>query len=203
MKRFLLLTALGLLALGTPDPGHAAASATPLAAKAGTYALDKAHGKVTWSISHLGFSTYIGQFTDTAGTLVLDPAKPDNSTLDVTIQTASVGTLNPVLDEHLKSADFFNVAKFPTATFKSTKITQTGPKTAKVRGDFTLLGVTKPLTLLVVLNQAGDNPFFKYYEAGFTATAHLKRTAWGLSKYAPYLGDDVNLQIEGEFKFVK
>lgn len=203
MKKILLMTALGLLAFGAPQPGSAADTAAALPAKAGTYALDKSHGKVTWSISHLGFSTYIGQFTETEATLVLDPAKLENSTLDVTIQTASVGTLNPKLDEHLKSADFFNVAKFPTATFKSTKITQIGPKTAKVRGDFTLLGVTKPLTLLVVLNKAADNPMFKYYEAGFTATAHLKRTEWGLSKYAPALGDDVNLQIEGEFKLVK
>lgn len=203
MKRLLLTMAFGLLVLNLPQTGSAADAGAGIAATAGTYALDKAHGKVTWSISHLGFSTYIGQFTDTAGTLVLDPAKPENSTLDVTIQTASVGTLNPVLDEHLKSADFFNVVKFPTATFKSTKITQTGPKTAKVHGEFTLLGVTKPLTLLVVLNQAGNNPFFKYYEAGFTATAHLKRTNWGLSKYAPALGDDVNLEIEGEFKLVK
>ncbi len=203
MKPLLSAALISILAFNLPQASHAADAKAGIAATPGTYALDKAHGKVTWSISHLGFSTYIGQFTDTAGTLVLDPAKPENSTLDVTIQTASVGTLNPVLDEHLKSADFFNVAKFPTATFKSTKIIQTGPKTAKVRGDFTLLGVTKPLTLLVTLNQAGNNPFFKYYEAGFTATAHFKRTAWGLSKYAPALGDDVNLQIEGEFKLLK
>ena len=128
---------------------------------------------------------------------------PAASRLEVTVPLSGLVTTDPKLDTHLKSADFFNVAKFPTATFKSTKITRTGPKTAKVRGDFTLLGVTKPLTLLVVLNQAGSNPLFKYYEAGFTATAHLKRTNWGLSKYAPYLGDDVNLQIEGEFKLVK
>ena len=203
MKRSLLLATLSLLAFAIPQTSRAADAPATLSANPGTYALDKAHGKVTWSISHLGFSTYIGQFTDTAGTLVLDPAKPENSTLEVTIQTASVGTLNPALDEHLKSADFFNVAKFPTATFKSTKITQIGPKTAKVRGDFTLLGVTKPLTLLVVLNQAGNNSFFKYYEAGFSATAHFKRTEWGLTKYVPQLGDDVSLQIEGEFKLAK
>ena len=203
MKQFLASALFATLAIALPHPSEAADSAAGLLATTGTYALDKAHGKVTWSISHLGFSTYVGQFSDTAATLVLDGAKPENSTLDVTVQTASIGTLNPALDTHLKSADFFNVAKFPTATFKSTKIKRTGPKTAKVRGDFTLLGVTKPLTLLVVLNQAGSNPLFKYYEAGFTATAHLKRTNWGLSKYAPYLGDDVNLQIEGEFKLVK
>ncbi len=203
MKHFLAASLFSIFALVLPQPSHAADSTAGLLATSGTYALDKAHGKVTWSISHLGFSTYVGQFSDTAATLVFDAVKPENSKLDVTVQTASIGTLNPALDTHLKSADFFNVAKFPTATFKSTKITRTGPKSAKVRGDFTLLGVTKPLTLLVVLNQAGNNPMFKYYEAGFTATAHLKRTNWGLSKYAPYLGDDVNLQIEGEFKLVK
>jgi polyisoprenoid-binding protein YceI len=203
MKQLLGPALFAILAFVLPQSGKAADTGAGLLATSGTYALDKSHGKVTWSISHLGFSTYVGQFSDTAATLVLDGAKPENSSLDVTVQTASVGTLNPALDTHLKSADFFNVEKFPTATFKSTKITRTGPKTAKVRGNFTLLGVTKPLTLSVVLNQAGNNPLFKYYEAGFTATAHLKRTNWGLSKYAPYLGDDVTLQIEGEFKLVK
>jgi polyisoprenoid-binding protein YceI len=201
MKRLTLLALLALITVTVPHPGRAADAAAPLTA--GTYSLDKNHGKITWSISHLGFSTYVGQFTDVAATLVVDPAKPAQTTLEATIQTASVGTFNPVLDEHLKSADFFNVANFPTATFKSTEVTVTGANKVEVHGDFTLLGVTKPLTLYVTLNKAGDNPFFKYYEAGFTGVAHLKRTEWGLSKYAPYIGDDVELEIEGEFKLVK
>jgi polyisoprenoid-binding protein YceI len=200
MKRLYAVAILSVLALALPQHGHAASAP---AAQSGTYVLDKNHGKITWSIDHLGYSTYIGQFTDADATLVLNAASPEKSTLDVTIQTASVGTLNPALDTDLKSANFFNVAKFPTATFKATRIKLTGATTAKVRGDFTLLGVTKPITLLVTLNKAGPNPFFKIYEAGFTGHAHIKRSEFGLSTYLPLLGDDVSLDIEGEFKLVK
>lgn len=203
MKRILWFALLGACLLTAPQAGRAAGVTSPLPVKSGTYALDKSHGKVTWSISHLGFSTYIGQFSDVAATLVLDPAAPEHSVLEATIQTASIGTLNTVLDEHLKAADFFNVAKFPTASFKATRITRTGPSTARVHGDFTLLGVTKPLTLQVVFNKAGTNPVAKDYVAGFTATAHLQRSLWGLTKFTPFLGDVVDLQIEGEFKLVK
>jgi polyisoprenoid-binding protein YceI len=174
-------------------------TANPADVKAGTYALDPAHGKITWSLSHLGFSTYTGQFANAMGTLVLNPKDIAKTTLTATVAIDSVGTLNPKLDSELKSAEFFNVPNFPTATFTSTKVVRTGEKTAEVFGNLTLLGVTKPQTLDVTFNLAGTNPIEKVYEVGFQGHAILKRSEFGLKTYIPYIGDEVTLDIEGEF----
>jgi polyisoprenoid-binding protein YceI len=174
-------------------------TANPADVKAGTYALDPAHGKITWSLNHLGFSTYTGQFANATSTLVLNPQDIAKTTLTATVAIDSIGTLNPKLDSELKSAEFFNAPKFPTATFTSTKVVRTGAKTAEVYGNLTLLGVTKPQTLNVTFNLAGTNPIEKVYEVGFQGHAILKRSEFGLKTYIPYIGDDVTLDIEGEF----
>ena len=175
-------------------------SSNPADAKAGTYMLDSNHGKITWSLSHLGFSTYIGQFAKVTGTLKLDPKDPTKSTLTATVDIASVGTLNSVLDGELKGTQFFNAAKYPTATFVSTGIVTTGAKTADVTGKLTMLGVTQPETLHVTFNQSGTNPISHKFEVGFDAVAMIQRSAFGLKAYVPYVGDQVALQIEGEFQ---
>jgi polyisoprenoid-binding protein YceI len=133
------------------------------------------------------------------GTLVLNPQDIAKTTLTATVAIDSIGTLNPKLDGELKSDEFFNAAKFPTATFTSTKIVRTGAKTAEIHGNLTLLGVTKPQTLNVTFNLAGTNPIEKVYEVGFQGHAILKRSEFGLKTYIPYIGDDVTLDIEGEF----
>ena len=167
--------------------------------QSGTYALDKSHAKIVWAISHLGFSTYYGEFTGFDAKLVLDSANPANSKLDVSIDVNSVSTNDEKLDAHLKSADFFDTARFPSATFRSTKVERTGPTTARVTGDLTLHGVTKPVTLAVTLNKAAEGPMTKVYTAGFSAEGTIKRTDFGVSAYAPALGDNVKLLISGEF----
>ena len=174
----------------------------PVQVQAGAYELDAAHGKVTWAVDHFGFSTYVGQFTGTAATLTLDPKNPGASKLDVTVQTDSVGTLNPALDTHLKSADFLDVAKFPTASFKAASIKLTGKATADVAGELTLHGVTRPIVLQATFNQAGVNPVSKVYTVGFDGEATIKRTDFGITTYAPAIGDEVKLTIEAEFKKV-
>ncbi|MFG1422068.1 YceI family protein [Roseixanthobacter liquoris] len=188
---------LALLAL--PARAQDAGTSDPGAVKAGTYVLDPGHSRVTWSVTHLGFSTYSGLLPAAEGTLVLDPAAPEKSTLAVTLHTGKVGTLDPALDKHLKSAEFFNVEKFPTATFKATRIVATG-KTAKITGDLTLLGVTKPITLDATFNQAGTNPLDKTYSLGFDAKAVIKRSDFGMKTYVPAVSDEVTLQIETELK---
>jgi polyisoprenoid-binding protein YceI len=180
-----------------PPPTTDSSQVTP-----GSYVLDKDHGKITWSINHLGFSTYYGQFFDVDAKLTLDPKAVGNSTLDVTVNTAGVGTLNSKLDEHLKTAQFLNVVQFPTATFKATKIVQTGPKAAKITGDLTLLGVTKPVTIDATFNQAGVS-MDKSYRVGFNGTAAIKRSDFGMKSFLPYLGDDIHLILEAEFKAVQ
>ena len=202
MRNFLFAaTTLLTITLSTPTIAQTEAATTsdPEQVKAGAYILDKSHGKITWSISHMGFSTYIGQFTDVDAKLNLDTAKPATSTLDVTVNMSGIGTLNQKLDEHLKTEDFFNTTKFPTATFKATKIELTSNKAAKITGNLTLLGTTKPLTIDATFNQAGPTPMTNAYRVGFTGSGKLKRSDFGMSKFIPMLGDEVTLDIEAEF----
>ena len=196
-----------LLAAGTPvllssapaeaAPAAAAAQSAPQV-RSGAYALDKSHAKIVWSVSHFGFSTYYGEFTDFDARLTLDAANPERSRLNVTVNTPSVATHNDALDAHLKNADFFDVANHPTATFNSTSIRRTGATTAEVTGDFTMLGITRPLTLNVTFNAAGDN-MAGVYTAGFSATGTIKRSDYGMNYGVPALGDEIPLQISGEF----
>lgn len=175
-------------------------TASPAAVQAGTYKLDPAHAKITWSVTHFGFSTYIGQFSHVDATLKIDPKAVGASALDVTVDANSLGTLNPALDTHLKSKDFLDVAAFPTATFKAGKVTQTGEKTADIAGELTLHGVTKPVVVHAVFNQGGVNPLDKKYSLGFAGTAEIVRSEFGIKSYVPAISDKVTLTIEAEFK---
>ena len=170
--------------------------------RAGTYVTDPGHTKITWSLTHFGFSTYVGQFSKVAATLKLDPKAPQSAELQVTIDTASIGTLNPALDTHLKAPDFLDVAKFPQASFKSTAVKVTGERTADVTGDLTLHGVTKPVTLQVTFIQGGQNPLDKKYSLGFQARTVIKRSEFGVKAYSPAVGEEVTLQIDTELKAV-
>jgi len=195
--------ALGLAAallVSAAGMAQAQITTSPAAVQAGTYRLDPAHGKITWSVTHFGFSTYIGQFSHVDATLKADPKAPAASSVQVTVDTGSLGTLNPALDTHLKSKDFLDVAAFPTATFKSTKVTVTGPKTADIAGELTLHGVTKPVVVHATFNQAGPNPIDKKYEIGFAGTAEINRSEFGVKAYVPAVSDKVTLTIEAEFK---
>jgi polyisoprenoid-binding protein YceI len=188
------------LALSAAGAAQAQITTAPAAVQAGTYKLDPSHGKITWSVTHFGFSTYIGQFSSVNATLKLDPKALGASALNVTVDATSLGTLNPALDTHLKSKDFLDVATFPTATFKATKVTKTGEKTADIAGDLTLHGVTKPVVVHAVFNQAGVNPLDKKYSLGFAGTAEITRSDFGIKAYVPAISDNVTLTIEAEFK---
>ncbi|MDB5491353.1 MAG: yceI-like domain protein [Micavibrio sp.] len=161
------------------------------------YTFDKPHTQVIFSVNHLGFTNSYGRFLDYDGGFTLDRTDPSKSTVDATIKTASLDMGDGKWDEHLKSPDFFNVAQFPTMHFVSTKVTKTGEKTADILGDMTILGVTKPVTLKVTYNNSGVFPMNdKMYVAGFTATAKLTRSEFGMTKYVPMVGDDVNITLE-------
>lgn len=184
MRRFILLAA--LLAAGL-------AQAAPT-----RYDLDPRHTQVRFGWSHLGFSHQVGRFDQFDARFQFDPADPTRSTLSVTIPIAGIDTGVAALDEHLRSPDFFDAEKFPTATFKSTKVEAVGAKALKVTGDLTLHGVTKPLVLDVTINQIGPYPMGGRPSAGFDATATLKRSDFGISKYAPNVSDDIALSITTE-----
>ena len=200
----------------TARPIHAAALAAALVAQlatasaaeyvrdpakvhAGSYAVEPEHTEVLFGVSHLGFSTYYGRFSQASGTLVFDPATPANSTLAISVPTATVSTASDKLNGILKSVGWFEVARFPAMTFKSTKVTVTGADRGIVVGDLTLHGVTRPLTLEVSFDGAGVDPVAGKYTIGFEATGTLKRTEFGISTFAPYIGDEVRLILSGAF----
>ncbi len=162
-----------------------------------TYKLDASHTAITWHVNHFGFSTPSGKFMSVDGDVTLDEANPAASSVKVTIDMNGINSGVAKLDDHLKTPDFFDVAKFPTATFVSKKVQLIGKDTAKVEGDLTLHGVTKPVTLDVKVNKIGEN-MFKLKTAGFTASTTIKRSDFGITTYVPNLGDDVKIEIESE-----
>lgn len=172
----------------------------PVKVQSGSYVLDPAHGKITWSVDHMGFSTYVGQFTDVAANLDLNVRNPAASRLNATVKTDSVGTFHEGLDKHLKTADFFDTAKFPTAGFRATRIRLVDRDTAKIAGNLTLRGVTRSIEIEADFNQAGINPVDKQYSLGFDGKAKIKRSDFGINYGLPGLGNDVTLHFEAEFK---
>ncbi|MGB3124538.1 MAG: YceI family protein [Pseudomonas sp.] len=174
-------------------------SAATSAAAADTYTLDPAHTQTIFTINHLGFSTVTGSMRDLKGTLLLDSQQPENSSVTVTMNPNNVDTGFAARDADLRSPTFFNTAQFPTMTFKSTRVTKTGDKTSDVQGDFTMLGVTRPVTLKVILNRiAQDTVGTNVYKVGFTGTTAIKRSDFGMKAYLPYVGDDVSITINFE-----
>lgn len=172
---------------------------TPAEVQAGAYKLDPDHGKITWSVDHLGFSTYVGQFVNVQADLTLDPANPANSQLTATIPLTEVDSNSDGLDAHLQTPDFFDTANHPVATFVSRSVTVDAddPSEATVIGDLTLRGVTRPVTMEVEFNQAGQS--MGAYKAGFDGEATIRRSDFGIDFALPALGDEVKLHIEGEF----
>ncbi|WP_332658497.1 YceI family protein [Brevundimonas sp.] len=190
--------ALSLLA-GGAVVAQAALTQTPVEVQAGAYKLDPDHGKITWSVDHMGFSTYVGQFVNARAELTLDPANPSASRLTATIPLTEVDSNNDGLDGHLQTADFFDTANHPVATFVSRSVTVDpgDASEATVVGDLTLRGVTRPVTMEVDFNQAGVS--MGAYKAGFDGEATIKRSDFGITYGLPVLGDEVTLHIEGEF----
>ena len=163
-----------------------------------SYSLDPNHTNILFHANHFGFSSPSGRFGIKDGTLALDEQDPAKSEINVTIDTTSLATGMDKFNEHIKSPDFLDAGKFPTATFKSTKVEVTGKDTAKVSGDLTLHGVTKPVTLDVKLNKEGEHPMTKKKAVGFSASTTIKRTDFGVDKYVPGVSDDVKIEIESE-----
>ena len=190
--------ALSLLA-GGAVVAQAALTKVPSEVQAGDYKLDSAHGKITWSVDHLGFSKYYGQFVNVAAELTLDPANPAASTLTATIPLTDVAPNDDGLKRHLQTPDFFDTANHPVATFRSVHIMldPSKPNEAMVHGELTLRGVTKPVTMEVEFNQAGQTR--GGYKAGFDGEATIKRSDFGITYALPGVSDEVELHIEGEF----
>ena len=188
MKKFMLTAAvIGSFIL----PGQAHADVEK-------YSFDKAHTQILFFVNHLGFSHSQGEFLDYDGHFMIDREAPENSSVEVTIQTASIDMDDEEWDDHMKNEDFFHVEKFPTMTFKSTDVELTGENTANVAGELTLLGVTKPVTLQMTHNKSGVHPYGGKYVAGFSGTTTIKRSEFGMNYGLPAVSDEVQVRIEVE-----
>jgi polyisoprenoid-binding protein YceI len=185
-------------------PFFAAVSAFVLsqsALLADTYVFDKAHSTMGFQVRHL-FSKVPGKFDDFAGQIQFDDANPQNSTVEVTIKTASVNTGVEMRDKDLRSANFFDVEKYPEINFKSKSVKQTGEDTAEVTGDLSMHGVTKEVVLKVELLGKGAGPQGKTV-SGWEAKTNLKRTDFGLTwnkmiEGTQMVGDDVDIDLRVE-----
>ncbi len=197
----LLASALAMtVALAAPASSQTPPTRDPAQIQAGTYAVDPGHTQVGWRVSHMGFSNYAGGFSDISGSLALDPKDPAAAKLSVKIPVASVTTGSAKLTEELKGDQWLDAGKHADMTFVSTKVAPAGKDHAKVTGDLTLHGVTKPVTLDVTLVGAGTNPLSKKYTVGFEATGVLKRSEFGVKTYVPLIGDDLHMTIAGAFE---
>ncbi|MBN8767116.1 MAG: polyisoprenoid-binding protein [Thiobacillus sp. SCN 64-317] len=159
-----------------------------------TYAIDPTHTQPRFEYNHFGYSNQMHSFDKTSGTIVYDKAAKTGS-VDVTIDAKSVNTGYPLFNEHIQDEDFFNTAKYPTITFKSTAVKFDGDKPVSVDGNLTIKGVTKPVTLTLTSFQAMPHPIMKKDAIGANAVTRIKRTEFNMGKYAPYVSDDVILQI--------
>jgi polyisoprenoid-binding protein YceI len=179
-------------------------------ATAGVYDLDKTHASVTFRVNHLGMSRYTARFTGIDGKLNFDPANPAAMSIEASVDTRSIKTdypnPTPDFDAELAGPNWLDAARFPKITFKSTSVEPTGPNTAKVTGDFSLHGVSKPLVLDVTFNGGYDGaPMDPGSRVGFSAQGKIKRSDFGVSYGVPQpgstfgVGDEVEIQIEAEF----
>lgn len=211
------LALLGALVIATPalaaekaaekpaektEKAEAAAPSGPKAdlslAAAGEYAIDPSHTNVLFRLAHLGYSGYMGRFNKIEGKIELDPKDLTKTSLDVTIDAASVDVNHEKLANEIKDKEVFDTATYPTITFKSTKLEQKDATHGTVTGDLTFHGVTKPVTLDVTLNGVGNHPMNQKPMLGFSATGTIKRSDFGVSKWLPMVGDQVQLIIETE-----
>lgn len=203
--------ALAVLIIAVPAlaqaPSAPPGSRNPAAVTGGTYTADPNHTLVTWTVNHLGFSPYTGIFGDIAGTLTLDPKNLAATTVDVTIPVSKVTTASSGLTAHLTRAgkdggkpDFFGAAA-ADAHFVSTSVVASG-QTAKVTGNLTLNGVTRPITLAAAFYGAGKAPAMMggKENVGFHATGTIKRSDFGVSFGIPIVSDEVKLDIAAAFQ---
>lgn len=174
----------------------------PALAQARTWKVDPVHSSVSFKVRHL-FSQVQGKFTDFSGTITYDPQNPGAASVEAQVQAASIDTDNDKRDGHLRSADFFEVETYPLITFKSTKVEE-GEDGLQVTGDFTMHGVTKPVTLDVDFLGAGPHPMTDALVAGFSARGTVDRKEFGitwnkvLDAGGAMLGDEVEIMIEVE-----
>jgi polyisoprenoid-binding protein YceI len=172
-------------------------AAAPLCAATYTFEPQHTQGVLTWN--HLGFANPTAQFNSVEGTLEYDPADPTHSSVMVKIPLVSMSTGVPDLNDDFRSKDFFDFAKFPVATFSSTRVEKgAAPDALKVSGELSVHGVARPVVLDVTVNKVGVNPRNKVATVGFEAQATLNRSDFGLGLFVPQVSDEIRVHITAE-----
>jgi polyisoprenoid-binding protein YceI len=200
--RVVLLAFTALLA--SPAAAQQAAPASPPGkpdpklVTAGSYNLEPRHSQILFTVNHQGFTEYSGMFTMPTGTLAIDPKNLSATKVEITIPIGQVKTTVTALDTHLKTADFFDVAQFPEARFVSTSVVAHGTH-ATITGNLTMHGVTRPVKLDARFVGAGPTGRDHKTTVGFAATAHVKRSDFGMTYLVPIITDQVDLTINAAF----
>ena len=184
-KRILLASALALAAFGASAEGV-------------NYTIDPTHTVVLATWNHFGYSNPSANFGQASGSIVYDADAPAQSSVQVTLPMSGLTSFVPKLDEHLRSADFFDAGKYPAASFKSTSVRVLGEGRLEVTGNLDLHGSSKPVVLDVKLNKAAVHPMSKVPTIGFDATATIRRSEFGIAMYVPMVSDEVRLRITTE-----
>ena len=176
---------------GTPDTTKVVA---------GTYAIEPSHTQVVFALDHLGFSVFRGFLSGASGTLTVDPARPTDAKLSVTMPISTIFTTSQKLNQELVGPDWFDAQHFPTATFVSTKVNPGPNNMALVDGNLTIHGQTRPVTMQVRFHGAGKSMMGKGAAIGFDGRVALSRSAFGLAKGVPFVSDHVELTIAAAFE---
>jgi polyisoprenoid-binding protein YceI len=192
-----LFTLPALLLLAVPL-GAVSETSDPGTVPAGSYAIDNTHATVLAKANHLGFTQTTVRFDAISGSLSWDPARPEASSADISVDTAGLLSGFAPRDGHLKGANWLNVDGFPKATFKATRLEKTGANTANLPGELTLLGITRPLVLAVRFNGFGKGMDGKP-RLGFTGTGTVKRSDYGMKGLLGPIADEVAIEVEAEF----
>ncbi len=183
-RRITVLIACGLaLALSLTGPARAADN----------YEVDSAHSMLVFKVDHMGYSFSYGRFNDISGSFSIDEANPANSSVTMTVQAGSIDTNSEQRDRHLKGPDFLNAGQFPEIRFRSKKVEKSGDD-YKVSGDFTLRGITKPLTVNLTRRKTGADPWGNH-RTGFNASFTIRRTDFGVNYNPQAIGDEVELMV--------
>lgn len=181
-----------------------AALVVPSFAFAGTYAIDEAHSSAQFSVKHMMVANVKGEFTKLSGSAVLDDKNPKKNKIDATIDASTINTRNEKRDGHLKSPDFFDTAKHPTITFKSTEVKKVGEGKYEAKGNLTMRGVTKAVVLEVEAPATEIKDPYGNVKRGATATTTINRKDFGLNWNAALetggvvVGDEVKVTIDVE-----
>jgi polyisoprenoid-binding protein YceI len=180
------------------NPSNVSAAAIITSQPSGTYAVEPTHTSLVWRVPHFGLSNYTARLTTISGTIEFNAANPTQSVVNINVDPTSVSTTLPNFDTEIEN-QAFNSDQFPTINFVSTNLTMTGPKTGTMNGNLTFHGQTKPVSLEVTFNGANVNPFSQRNTLGFSAHGKIKRSDFGVTKWLPFVGDDVEIIVEAEF----